>query len=116
MELATSTLTATPVDVLRNVSPLQTGAMKKAGVSREEMAKKAKEFEGIFMAQMLKPMWEGVETDPLFGGGTGEDVMRDMLVQEYGKSMAQSDNFGLSNAVLDVMLRVQEQSQTGERS
>lgn len=108
MELAT-----TPIDVLASVPTLQSGGMKNRGVSRAELAQKAKEFEGIFMAQMLKPMWEGVETDPLFGGGTGEDVMRDMLVQEYGKAMSQSDSFGLSEAVLDVMIRIQEQTQGG---
>ena len=108
MDLAT-----TPIDVLASVPTLQRGGMKNKGFSRAEMAEKAKEFEGIFMAQMLKPMWEGVETDPLFGGGTGEDVMRDMMVQEYGKAMARSDNFGLSQSVLDVMIRIQEQTQGG---
>ena len=101
-----------PVDTMTNPALPLTGTSRR-GASRADLAAKAKEFEGVFMAQMLKPMWEGIETDPVFGGGVGEDVMRDMLVQEYGKAMAASDNFGLSDAVLDVMIRIQEQSQTG---
>lgn len=76
----------------------------------QRMEAAAKDFEAVFMAQMLKPMWEGVETDPMFGGGHGEDVMRDMLVQEYGKAMAQADDFGLAKSVLDVMIKIQERT------
>lgn len=100
------------IDVLSTVPSVMAGGRMK-GASREQMAQKAKEFEEVFMAQMLKPMWEGVETDPVFGGGAGEDVMRDLLVQEYGKAMAQADNFGLSGAVLTTMIQIQEQAQRG---
>ncbi len=78
--------------------------------TRQKLEEAAKEFEAVFMAQMLKPMFESVETDPLFGGGHGEEVMRDLLVQEYGKSLASSDNFGLSKAVMDVMIKIQERT------
>jgi Rod binding domain-containing protein len=108
MDLATA-----PVDIMRGTDAVHLGAVRKSGFSRTEMEAKAKDFESVFMAQMLKPMWEGVETDPVFGGGTGEDVMRDMLVQEYGKAMAASDNFGLSKDIMSVMIRIQEQAQGG---
>lgn len=99
-----------PVDVL--AQPKAVTAQRKLGGKPPlaSIERSAKEFESVFMAQMLKPMWSGVETDPVFGGGAGEDVMRDMLVQEYGKAMAQADDFGLSKAVMDVMIRMQEQA------
>ncbi|MDD3182259.1 MAG: rod-binding protein [Alphaproteobacteria bacterium] len=75
---------------------------------KEKLEKIAKDFESVFMAQMLKPMWEGVDTDGLFGGGPGEDVMKDLLVQEYGKSMVRNDQHGLSPAIMDAMIRMQE--------
>ncbi len=94
---------------------MEVGAVQANAVLPEASLKKleaaSREFEAVFMAQMLKPMWEGVETDPEFGGGTGEDVMRDMLVQEYGKAMAQAGDFGLSSAVMAEMIRIQSQSQ-----
>jgi Rod binding domain-containing protein len=92
------------------VGPLSNGAASVLNVrgSLGKMAEAAKDFEAVFMAQMLKPMWEGMETDPMFGGGPGEDAMRDLLVQEYGKSMAHADNFGLSQVVMEEMIRIQE--------
>lgn len=94
-----------PVDLL-SANPAQPRFGRSA--SRAAMAEAAKEFEAVFMAQMLKPMWAGLETDPVFGGGPGEDVMRDMMVQEYGKSLVGLDGGALSKAVMDVMIRLQE--------
>lgn len=70
----------------------------------------AKDFEAVFVGQMLKPMWEGIEADPMFGGGPGEDAFRDLLVQEYGKSMASTGNFGLSDSVMNEIIRMQAQA------
>lgn len=81
-----------------------------SATKRADMERTAREFESVFFAQMFKPMWDGVETDPLFGGGHGEDVMRDFLVQEYGKAAARSNTSGLSDAVLNEMIRIQEQA------
>ena len=32
----------------------------------------AREFEAVFVAEMMKPMFEGIEANNLFGGGKGE--------------------------------------------
>ena len=37
----------------------------------------AKDFESMFMAQMLQPMMEGLNVDGLFGGGHGEIRLED---------------------------------------
>ncbi|HAX92140.1 MAG TPA: hypothetical protein DCY07_08060 [Rhodospirillaceae bacterium] len=95
-----------PLDTLQPAA--NASGLKKHAATKAEMARAAKEFEAVFMAQMLKPMWEGVETNGMFGGGHGEDVMRDMLVQEYGKSMVQGTDYGLSTAIMDTMIRMQE--------
>lgn len=104
---------STPVDVMSSPSPASLAALARKKGARAQLEEKAKDFESVFMAQMIKPMWEGVETDPVFGGGTGEDVMRDMMIQEYGKAMAKADNYGLSKSVMDVMIRIQEKAQGG---
>jgi Rod binding domain-containing protein len=77
-------------------------------LSKTAFDKTAKDFESVFMAQMLKPMWEGIETDGMFGGGAGEDVMKDLLVQEYGKAMAQGMNSGLTGSITRAMIQMQE--------
>jgi len=68
----------------------------------------AKDFEAMFMAQMLKPMFDTVEVNGLFGGGHGEEMMRGFLVQEYGKAMAQGSNTGLADSIKKDMIRLQE--------
>jgi peptidoglycan hydrolase FlgJ len=70
--------------------------------------KAAKDFEGMFMAQMLQPMFDTVGVDPLFGGGHGEEAMRGFLVQEYGKALAKSSHFGIADSVRAEMQRVQQ--------
>ena len=68
----------------------------------------AKEFEGMFMTQMLQPIFDTVGVDPLFGGGHGEEMMRGFLVQEYGKIVAQNSHLGIADAVSDEMKRDQD--------
>ena len=76
----------------------------------KEMAKiegAAEDFESVFVAEMMKPMFEGISTDAPFGGGKGEEVFRGMLLQEYGKLMAQTGSIGLSTSIRDAMIQMQ---------
>lgn len=68
----------------------------------------ARDFTAMFTTQMLAPMWEGVEVNDTFGGGHGEEVFRDMLLQQYGQIAATTDSFGLVAQVRQEMLRLQE--------
>lgn len=70
----------------------------------------AKEFEAVFIAEMMKPMFESIPTDGMFGGGKGEEVFRGMLLQEYGKSMTESGGFGLADQVKQQIILMQEQA------
>jgi Rod binding domain-containing protein len=74
----------------------------------QSVDKASKDFEGMFMSQMLQPMFETVPVDPLFGGGHGEEVMRGFLVQEYGKVLAKGSHFGIADAVGAEMNRAQQ--------
>ena len=68
----------------------------------------AQDFEAVFLSQMLKPMFEGIETDGPFGGGQAEEMWRSLMVDEYGKSIAKSGGIGIADAVMAEMLRMQE--------
>ncbi len=70
----------------------------------------AEEFVQMFMAQMLQPMFEGVEANALFGGGHGEEMMRVFLVQEYGKAVAKGSGGMLADAVKSEIIRLQSQT------
>jgi Rod binding domain-containing protein len=83
-------------------------AEKLSRVSPEKARKAAVEFEGFFIAMALENMFSGIETDGLFGGGHGEQVFRSMMLQEYGKSIAERSSIGLADAVQREIIRLQE--------
>ena len=65
------------------------------------------EFEAVFLSEMLKPMFQGIETDGMFGGGKGEEVFRSFMLQEYGKIMSQTGGIGLADHVRDQIIQLQ---------
>ncbi|MBU0800695.1 MAG: rod-binding protein [Alphaproteobacteria bacterium] len=69
----------------------------------------AQEFEAVFLTEMLRPMFEEVnKPDDTFGGGKGEEIFSNMMVDEYGKQMAERGGIGLARFVRDEMIRIQE--------
>jgi peptidoglycan hydrolase FlgJ len=68
----------------------------------------AQDFEAFFLAQMLQPMFAGLESEEPFGGGAAEGVWRSLQVDEYGKAMARAGGIGIADAVLAEILKMQE--------
>lgn len=68
----------------------------------------AQDFEAMFATQLLKPMFDTVPVNGVFGGGHGEEVMRTFLLQEYGKMIAKTGCLGIAHQVKGEMLRAQE--------
>jgi peptidoglycan hydrolase FlgJ len=75
------------------------------------MEEAARDFEAVFISEMMAHMFSGIETDPVFGGGAGEDMFRSMLVHEYGKQMAKGAGIGLSSQLQKMMIEMQQQQQ-----
>ena len=73
-----------------------------------EARRAAEEFEAVFLAQMLAPMFENLGQDDLVGGGFGEGVYRSLLVEEYGKAISRSGGVGIAEAVQREILKLQE--------
>ncbi len=86
-------------------------AKKNGEIEKIEAA--AQEFEAVFIAEMMKPMFEGIEAEAPFGGGKGEEVFRGMLLQEYGKITAQSGGLGFADQVKDAMIQMQDAINNG---
>lgn len=82
----------------------------KSSRKMEQITETAKEFEAVFLAEMIKPMFEGINTEPPFGGGKGEEVFRGLLIQEYGKMLAQTGRIGIAEQVKQEMIKLQENS------
>ena len=76
-----------------------------------ELRRAAEEFEAIFLAQMMAPMFEGLQTDGLGGGGLGEEIFRPMLIERYAEALSKAGGVGIADAIVRELVRLQE-SQT----
>jgi Rod binding domain-containing protein len=85
-----------------------TPLLKGGARSAAEAEKAAKEFEAVFIGQMLSAMFAGVKTDGPFGGGSGEMMFRSLMIDHYAKSIAGQGGLGLADQVKREILRLQE--------
>jgi flagellar protein FlgJ len=67
----------------------------------------AKEFEAMFVTEMLKPMFDGLEPNETFGGGKTEEIFNGFMREEYGKMIAQSGQFGIADQVKQQLIELQ---------
>ena len=77
----------------------------------DRVSNAAQDFEAVFISEMIKPMFDMIKTDGMFGGGHGEDVFRGLMVQEYGKMISAQGGVGIAAQVQAELLRTQEQAQ-----
>jgi Rod binding domain-containing protein len=70
--------------------------------------KASKEYEAVFISQMLGAMFSGIKSDGITGGGEGEEMFRSLMVNEYGKSIAGQGGFGLATQMKAQLLKHQE--------
>lgn len=78
-----------------------------AGAPSDELRRIAEEFESVFIAQMLAPMFQGIETDGLGGGGIGEEMFRPMMIEQYADAIAKAGGIGLADHVVREFVRMQ---------
>ncbi|MGQ2974014.1 MAG: rod-binding protein, partial [Brevundimonas mediterranea] len=69
------------------------------------MRETAEAFEASFLSQMLKPMFEGLKTDGMFGGGHAEETWRGFMVEAMAKQTVQAGGIGLADQVVAQMIR-----------
>jgi flagellar protein FlgJ len=91
--------------------PSQPAALTRPGQSADpaKMVKSARDFEAMAIGQLLQPMFDTVNTSKsAFGGGSGEEAWKPMLIQEFAKQIAAHGGLGLAKPVYDAMQRMQE--------
>ncbi|MBP2310445.1 flagellar biosynthesis protein FlgJ [Azospirillum melinis] len=82
----------------------------------EAADKVAKEFEAMLVGQLMESMFAGMRESPLFGGGgPAEKPWRSMMLQEYGKAIAESGTLGIGRMTHDEIVRLYA-SQAEQRS
>ena len=101
-------------DIATTLSATQAGQPVQAPQATANAAKArkaAQDFEAVFLAQYMGAMFEGISTDPPFGGGAGEEMFRSLMIDEYAKSMAAQGGIGLADSVSRELLKSQEVAQ-----
>ena len=82
-----------------------------SGAGAGKLRKQAEDFESVFLNEALKTMFSGIDTNGPFGGGFGEQMFREFLVDEYAHSMVKAGGVGIADEVYRQMLDLQEVEQ-----
>jgi Rod binding domain-containing protein len=67
----------------------------------------AMDFEAVFIAQMLSPLFSSVSTPEIAGGGKSEAFFKSLLQESYAKMMAERGGFGLADHVKASLIGLQ---------
>jgi Rod binding domain-containing protein len=71
------------------------GGPAQPGDEAAQLRKAAKDFESVFVAQVLKQMRETVHKEEMFHGGPGEDLFEGLLDEEISKRIAGQGSMGI---------------------
>lgn len=97
------------------VSPalLQAAPSAPTGADARRMRETAEQFEASFLSQMLKPMFEGLDTNGLFGGGEAEATWRGFLIDAMAQQTVRAGGIGLADTVMAEMIHMQSEQSAG---
>lgn len=83
-------------------------ASAKSSKATPAMDKAAKDFESVFLAQMLSHMFENVGGDSLADDKESQEVYRAWMTDQYGSIIANHGGIGITGYVKNELLRQQE--------
>lgn len=75
-------------------------------VKDEELMKACKDFEALFVKQMLDTMKKTVNKSGLLEGGQSEKIFEDMLYQKYAEKMTETADFGIADTMYRQMVQI----------
>ncbi len=67
-----------------------------------------RQFEQMFLSQMLAPMFAGIASTGPLGGGKGEEMFRSFQVDAYAQAVSRRGGIGIAQQVAREILRLQE--------
>jgi flagellar protein FlgJ len=102
---------ASALDLTASLQAASSKATPKPSAAHGDVAgarKTAEDFATFFFSQSLESVFSNMGSDKMFGGGSGEEIYKSLLTQEYGKAMARSSGAGITDTVQREILRLQE--------
>lgn len=67
-----------------------------------------KEFESMFIHQMLELMSQGVKTPEVMGGGSAEGIYRSMMNEKIAAEVSRGGGLGVAEAIENQVKRYEE--------
>lgn len=94
------------MDMAAGIAALETQV---APETRAKLRASAKEYEAVFVSQMMGIMFQNVDFNPMGAeNSTAGDTYKSMLMDQYGKSIARQGNgIGLSDPLYKSLLQTQ---------
>ena len=65
------------------------------------------EFEALILSELLRPLFDSVETPGLAGGGSSERIFGEMLHEQYATTLAESGGVGVADQVRRALVEQQ---------
>ncbi|MGJ8544668.1 MAG: rod-binding protein [Sulfitobacter sp.] len=87
-------------------APLRAADAPKPAPSNQASSQSAKEFEAMFLGQMVDEMLSTVNVGD-FGGGHGEETWRSFLSDAIGRSIAEQGTTGIAKGIEAAIQRYQ---------
>lgn len=113
MQQSLSHSTATRLESAGNrLGRTATVAHKDASERETKIRAAAKDFEAMFISQMLEHMFSDIKMDPMSDGGLSDGVYKSMMITEYGKIMSEAGGIGVADHVTRQLLQEQEVGQS----
>jgi len=84
------------------------GGGKVSAMSEDQINATSKDFESMFISQMLEQMFGDSIGSEAFGDSETSEVYKGMMMSEYGKQIAQAGGIGIADYVKRELLKLQE--------
>lgn len=105
--------TINPLDMLKNVLPLnQTQISQVETRNDEELQKACRDFESIFVNYMMQQMRQTVNKSGLLGASRAEEIYTSMLDSEVSKQVSQEGGIGLAAMIYNQMSTISNGQET----
>jgi Rod binding domain-containing protein len=78
---------------------------KSKNITKEQAEIAAKDFEAMFLSQMLEPMFGESVGNEAFGSEESQEIYKSMMVNEYGKQIANAGGIGIASYVKESLMR-----------
>ena len=91
-----------------NALPVMAFGAKAGSMTMDQIDKASKDFESMFVAQMIEQMFGDSQGPEAFGSSDTADIYKGMMADEYGKQISKAGGIGIADHVKRELMKLQE--------